>query len=162
METCPWVYIFKVPWVFISNVGQKSEIVRSFQSVQRRIPATFVNSDKAYLLNHWSYEDAWRPIGKKRKSSIALLFNPWSESSHNSTGFMFSDHCLRSSQIWYRRTTWMHRLVILRWPRALCVDCSCLPSKPVIWSKLPSLDPLWRISPFLRSLIENHQPDPVD
>jgi hypothetical protein len=45
------------------------------KSIQLRIPAAFVNIDKAYLLNHWSYEGAWIPIRKRWKSSITLLFN---------------------------------------------------------------------------------------
>jgi hypothetical protein len=44
--------VFKASGVFISNLGQKFEIVSPIESVQRRIPAAFINFDKAYLLNH--------------------------------------------------------------------------------------------------------------
>jgi hypothetical protein len=99
MSTC---LVFKVSGVFIYNLEEKFKIVSSFQFVQRRILAAFSSFDKAYLLNYWSYEGTWRPIGKKRKSSISMLFNSWSESSHNSINFVFFDCCLQSSQIWHQ------------------------------------------------------------
>jgi hypothetical protein len=44
--------VFKVSGVFVSNLGQKFEIVSSLESVQHRIPAAFFYFSKAYRLNH--------------------------------------------------------------------------------------------------------------
>jgi hypothetical protein len=89
------VYTFGIQgfWGFHFESDQIFKIVSSLQYVQRKIPAAFINFDRAYLLNRWSYEVAWIPVGKNRKSSISLLFNCWSEYSHNSTNFVFSDYC---------------------------------------------------------------------
>jgi hypothetical protein len=64
-----------------------------------------------------------------------------------------------SSLRWRRSTTWMRILTLPQRPHALWVDCSCLPSDLVVWSKLSFLNwtkyPLWWISPFLQSLLKN-------
>jgi hypothetical protein len=63
------------------------------------MPAAFINFDKAYLINHWSYEGTWTSVGRKRKTSISLIFNSWSKSIHNSIDFIFPDYSLRTSPI---------------------------------------------------------------
>jgi hypothetical protein len=82
---------------FHFEFSSKFGIASSLQSVSRGILAGFINFYKVYLLSHWSYEDTWRPVKKKKMFSISLLFNPWSTSSHNSTGLVFSECCSQSS-----------------------------------------------------------------
>jgi hypothetical protein len=58
------------------------------------------------------------------KSSISFLFNSWSESSHNSTSFVFSVCCTWSSQI-QRQYQKCHFQVLLAEPNIFtCHDAS--------------------------------------
>jgi hypothetical protein len=41
---------------------------------RRKISAAFINFNKAYLLNHWSDEVVWIPVGKRIKSFVSFLF----------------------------------------------------------------------------------------
>jgi hypothetical protein len=48
------VYMFGIQsfWSFHFESWSKFKIVSSLQSIQHRIPAAFIDFDKAYLLNH--------------------------------------------------------------------------------------------------------------
>jgi hypothetical protein len=75
------IYVFGIQSFgsFHFKPWSKFQIASSLQSVQYRIPAAFVNFNKAYLLNHLLFEGTRIPVGNQRNSSIPFLFDSWSE-----------------------------------------------------------------------------------